>query len=457
MFKTLGLWTCGLALALALCVSEATAGTGSLAGTPNPDAANIIGEAGAQTIQILPRDYASDWRNLQWAFDNVGAGGTVKLEAGVFDLGDGAANLRRTVVMRRGLRVAGTKDGASWRTVIQGGGEVMLPGVGGRIESGPFRVVNEDDPHPAVFEDLWFRGWACEVVFIEACQGFEMRRCRLSDPVNTAIENNIRFVHAIWSSGPKTQGDFILENNLVEMGRYDGERADDEQLLGIFYSNHDTVRIVDNVIIGMDEAIEIIGNRYEMSTPEGAKKTRVPAEIVVTGNRIDVTQTPGRRWPSTFAILIAGNLGAEAVRIEDNDLTVRGKGFAFGLSGERFNITGNTIRFEEHEGKYPAGLMTIGFGKLAGRSMGASLVDSVYKNNTIEGKVRDFGIVFRPGSADMPNISHGNRFDLGDSVAKLGAKATLTLSKDVFCNTFTGGLGTVVDNSPEDANEYQSR
>ena len=133
-----------------------------------------------------------------------------------------------------------------------------------------------------------------------------------------------------------------------------------------------------------------------------------------------------------------------------------GKGFAFGLSGERFDITGNTIRFEEHEGKYPAGLMTIGFGKLAGRDMGASLVDSVYANNTIEGKVRDFGIVFRPGSADMPNVSHGNRFDLGDSVARLGAKATLTLSKDVFCNTFTGSLGTVVDHSPEDANEYES-
>ena len=55
MFKTFGLWTCGLALALSPCVLGATADTGSLAGTPNPDAANIKGEAGGQTIALTVR------------------------------------------------------------------------------------------------------------------------------------------------------------------------------------------------------------------------------------------------------------------------------------------------------------------------------------------------------------------------------------------------------------------
>ena len=156
----------------------------------------------------------------------------------------------------------------------------------------------------------------------------------------------------------------------------------------------------------------------------------------------------------TYAILVAGNLGAEAVRIEDNDTTVRGKGWAFGISGEELNITGNHVRFEKLDGKDPAGAVSIGFGMLGQYDLGASLVDSVFENSTFDGTVTGDGVRFGPSSENMPNKSHGNRFDMGDSLAKLGAKTTLTLSKNVYGNVFKGDLGKVVDDAPKGVNDY---
>jgi hypothetical protein len=433
--------------------SAALADQADVRGTPNPDPGNISGNVGARTIKVRPRNDPQDFRNLQWAFDNAAPGGTVAMDAGTFFLGDGKDAPRRTVLMRRGLRVVGNKQGSTWRTVIRGGGEVLTPGVGGDLESGPIRIVIENDDHPAVFENIWFREWACEVVFIVACRGFEFRGCRISHPVNTVLAGKIRFVHAIWTSGVKARGDFTVENCLVELGGYTGDLADDEQLLGVFYSNHDTVRVVNNVITGIDEAIEILGNRYGTSGKGDAAAATGPAKIIVTGNRIDVTGTPGQRWPSSFAVLICGNLGVDAVLIENNDITKRGKGWGLGISGENLKITGNKFRFEIHNGEYPPGAVIIGgFPPLAGREMGTSLNNSVFANNTFEGRVSKDGIFF---SGDRTvNASHGNRFDLGDSLAKLGAETTLTLSKDIHGNTFKGDHGKVADNSPKGANEY---
>lgn len=427
---------------------------GDQRGTPNPDPRNITGGTGAQTIKVRPRDDAQDCWNLQWAFDNVAAGGTVALEAGVFFIGDEKVAPRRTIYMRRGLRVVGKKQGGAWLTVIRGGGEALTPGVGGEIESGPLRIVIENDTHPAVIEDLWFRDWACEVAYIVSCPGFEFRGCRISNPANTALEGRIRFVHAIWSSGVAARGDFTVENCLVELGGYQGAPADDEQLLGVFYSNHDTVRVINNRISGIDEAIEILGNRYGNTGKGDPAAATGPAKIIVSGNRIDVTGAPGQRWPSSYAILICGNLGADEVLIENNEITKRGKGWGLGISGENFKITGNRFRFEMHNGEYPPGAVTIGgFGQLAGRDMGAALNNSVFANNTFEGKVSKSGIVF-PGER-VANASRGNRFDLGDSLAKLGAETTLTLSKDSHGNIFKGNLGKVVDNAPKGANDYE--
>ncbi len=426
---------------------------GDQRGTPNPDPRNIAGAVGEQKIKVRPRDDAQDCWNLQWAFDNVAAGGTVELEAGTFFIGDENTAPRRTIYMRRGLRVVGAKRGDEWLTVIRGGGQVLTPGVGGELESGPLRIVIENDNHPAVIENLWFRDWACEVVYIVSCPGFEFRGCRISNPANTALEGKIRFVHAIWSSGVAARGDFTVENCLVELGGYRDAPADDEQLLGVFYSNHDTVRVINNRITGMDEAIEIIGNRYG-NTGRGDPAAAVgPAKIIVSGNRIDVTGTPGRRWPSSFAMLICGNLGADEVLVENNEVTKRGKGWGLGISGEHFRIIGNRFRFEEHNGEYPPGAVTIGgFGQLVGRDMGAALINSVFAGNTFEGRVARDGIMF-PGER-VANASYGNRFELGDSLAGLGAETTLTLSKDSRDNNFRGNPGKVVDHAPKGANVY---
>ena len=426
-----------------------------LTGTKNPDPSHIKGAGGDATIVLTPRNDIEDHRNLQWALDNAAPGGTVRLGAGTFFMGDGKSAPRKTAWMRRGLKVVGVKEGAIWRTVIRGGGEVLEPGVGGALEGGTFRVTLEDDDHAVIFEDIWFRQWSCEVVFILACNGFEFRRCRITDPVNAADPSKTRFVHALWTQGNDARGDFIAEKNLVEMGQYDGPLAEDEQFMGIFTSNHDNIRIVDNTIIGTDEAIEILMNRYGNTGPGDPVAAKTPAEIVVANNRIDVTGTPGPRWGGSWAILICGNLNVDRVLIENNDVTKRGVGWGIGLSGANMRVTGNTFRFEEHAGKLTPGAVTIGgYPRLAGKAMGSSLINSVIKDNTFEGRVQNHGMFFMPGRRGFANASRGNRIDLGRSLATLGAATTLTLSQEMKDNVFTGVLSKVTDNALKGANKY---
>ena len=89
------------------------------------------------------------------------------------------------------------------------------------------------------------------------------------------------------------------------MGGYGERWPDDEQFLGLWYANHDQVRVVNNVIIGVDEAIEICGNRTgEDGKGRGSPST--PAEILIMGNRIDVTQTLAPDWKGTYSFFGGG-------------------------------------------------------------------------------------------------------------------------------------------------------
>jgi len=126
-----------------------------------------------------------------------------------------------------------------------------------------------------------------------------------------------------------------------------------------------------------------------------------------------------------------------------------------GISGANMHITGNTFRFEEHDGKLTPGAVTIGgYPLLAGKAMGSSLTNSVIQDNTFEGRVRDHGMFFMPGRQGFANASSGNRIDLGNSLVTLGAATTLTLSQDMTDNVFTGDLGKVTDNARDGANKY---
>ena len=445
-----------LAAAFVLSVSLGTARTEEASIHANPDPKNISGSESGELMRVSPRNDLGDYDNLQWVFDHVTPGGTVVLDSGTFFLGDGKVSPRRTVIIRKGVVVTGQGNAGAWHTIIRGGGEVMTPGVGGPLESGPIRIINEDDPNPVVFEGIWFREWAAEVIFIEASHGFKFRNNRISHPVNRASPG-IRFVHALWSNGPKTRGDFIVEDCLVEMGHYtDEEPADDEQFLGIFFSNHDNIRIVNNVISGIDEAIEVLGNRYGNTGPGDPDAPNTPAGITVEGNRVISTGKPGENWPSSFSVLIAGNLLADFVQVKRNHITKSGKGWAVGLSGENLNVVENTLRFEEQNGAHPSGAIIIGgFGKLGPYEMGNSLINSTFSDNIFEGKVTNNGIFFWTGrDGAVRNESSGNFFDVGDSLAALGARATLFIGKDMHDNTFEGNLGFVVDEAPDGLNAY---
>lgn len=445
---------CMVCLGFGMGPGHGFAATG-LTGTDNPDPEHIRGSQGEALIKLLPRNDIDDYRNLQWAFDNTAAGGTIELGAGTFFMGDGKMAPRKTAWMRRGLKVTGVKTRGVWRTVVRGGGEVLAPGLDKEFESGPIRIKLEGDDHPVIFEDIWFRQWAGEVIYIVACNGFEIRRCRISEPVNPANPKKIKFIHAIWSKGIEARGDFIAEDNLVELGQYDGPLADDEQFTGVYQSNHDNIRIVNNTIIGTDEAIEILMNRSGKTSPDDEFAVKTPAEIVIANNRIDVTGSPGKRWEGSWAILLAGNHHYDKIRIVDNDITKRGEGWGLGLSGENLVVTGNTIRFEEHRGKFSLGAVTIGgYGVHDGYAMGGSLINSVIKNNTFIGRVSTHGMFFMPGAKGSENGSKGNQINFGKSLVTLGAKNTLTLSQNMTGNVFRGKLGTVVDNAKAGANKY---
>lgn len=421
----------------------------------NPDPANIKPSQGGNSTTVTPHNDARDFSNLQWAFDNTNPGGKIILDEGIFFLGDGKKSPRRTVIMRKGLTVTGKKTAGKWLTIIRGGGAVMSPGVGGPLESGPIRIMNENDPHPAIFDGIWFKDWAAEVIFIEASHGFVFRNSKITHPVNR-VSPGVRYVHALWSTGVKARGDFIVENNWVEMGGYRDEApSDDEQLLGIFYSNHDNIRITNNTIIGIDETIEILGNRYGNTGAGDPNAANSPAEIIVTGNRLVSTGQPGEVWPSSFAILICGNLNVDKVIVSNNHITKSGKGWGMGISGENFDISDNTFKFVKDDSGYPAGAITIGgFGKLAIYDMGESFNNSTFTDNNFEGKVTKRAIFFSEGRGKTKNKSHGNTFDLGVSIEALGAETTLFLGKHTYGNTFEGSLGNIVNHSPKGANSY---
>ena len=123
------------------------------------------------------------------------------------------------------------------------------------------------------------------------------------------------------------------------------------------------------------------------------------------------------------------------------------------LTGSNMHVAGNTFRFEALEGRLTPGAVTVGGMPLFwGKDLGASLTNSVFENNTFEGRVRDHGVYFAPGRGDRPNASRGNRMDFGESLSALGAETTLTISEHATDNEFSGDIDTVADNSRDEAN-----
>ena len=128
---TLGVFPLALLVLPIIGCSEAGGGTGGTgggdyqvcgpgSGGDNPRPANISGSAGDSRIEVTPLDAVGDFDNLQWAVDNVAPGGTVKLCAGAFFLGEGSS--RQTVMVTRGTTVEGVTSGDGFETVIRGGG-----------------------------------------------------------------------------------------------------------------------------------------------------------------------------------------------------------------------------------------------------------------------------------------------------------------------------------------------
>jgi hypothetical protein len=287
-----------------------------------------------------------------------------------------------------------------------------------------------------------------------------LKDSRISHPITTQSGGTL-FIHAIWSTGEAARGDFTVENNIVELDDYPYGLPHDEQLMGIFFSNHSNIRIVGNLIEGHDEAFEIIRNGYPTGggDPYADAMSRPAAEIVIANNLLDLTHILPVGWAYNEALLIAANANTSEVRIENNVITVRGTrmGHALAISGEGFRVGNNSINLEPYEGTSSAGAIMIGMGfafEAVGTTLGGSLNDSVFENNnTFTGLVSGPAILFNdPG--DEPNESHGNLIDVGDSLASLDAEIGLEIAVGVHDNRFVGDFGTVTDYSMG-ANDFQ--
>ena len=404
---------------------------------------------GALTIKVRPlNDADGDFANLQRAANEAVSGGTIELCDGTFFLGDGVTAEKKTVVIRKGLNVIGKKGPDEWKTIIRGGGAVVsvrdvAP------ESGPFRIENYSDSKPNRFQNLWFREWTAEVIFIKASNGFIFKDNKISHPLSgKPSRRGVVFVHAIWGYGPSARGDFTAENNQVELTGYDRNKPHDEQFLGIFFSAFSNIRIVGNTIIGHDEGIEILGNKAPQSS-----------EIVVEKNRMDLVHQRNNRWPSIYPILIAGNRSTRQVRIEDNSVTSQGwSTAALGLSGENLTVARNRIVLKRsNNGLQARSAMQIGLpdrSRFMGLDLGVSLINSVIKDNEFSGSISGPAVYFLNTSETEPNISHNNLFQLGESISSLGGRPTLILTKKVYGNTFEGRIDGVRDASPQGANSY---
>jgi len=422
-------------------VSDASDAESTSAGDePCADGPSREGEPGDSLIRLRPtNDAEQDFDNLQWAVDSVAEGGTLELCDGTFLLGDG--DDRKVVHITQGIHIVGKKGDDEWLTIIEGGGG----SIAGSIGSGPIRIANDQDNNPNVFEKLWLRGWTGEAIDIDASKGFTLKNCRISNPLlGPPAVAGMNMVHAIFSRTPNCNGDFAVTDSLIELGNYTGDLPVDEQLLGILGSAHDNIRLINNTITGLDEAIEILIN----NAPN-------PSEIVIKGNTINISFELGDAWYGKNALLIGGNKNTTQVLIEDNVMNVRGPGNAMGVSGENFTIKNNKVELKDLNGALPLVALQVGLGRgeIQIRGIGPSLNNSVVEDNELTGSVQGPTINFSHVD-DFPNESHGNVFRLGDDFVNLGAETTIYISTGAYDNTFEGDTGTVQDDSPEGANSY---
>ena len=68
-------------------------------------------------------------------------------------------------------------------------------------------------------------------------------------------------------------------------------------------------------------------------------------------------------------------------------------------------MAGNEVRLEPLDGEHPAGVVTIGFGQLAGLPMGGSLDDSVIEGQQIVDQVRGESYAVTERIVDVQMVS----------------------------------------------------
>lgn len=401
-------------------------------------------------IRIRPKaNVQTDFANLQQAIDEIESGGVIELCEGEFFLGDNPFN-RKTIQIKKGLTIKGVKSNGEWLTVIKGGGSIFAPGsavfgIAPDIHAGPF-IVNSLDDNPVIFENVWLREWISEAVIVAAANGFHFIDSKITHPITLGLGYptfTTNFVHAILIFNPESTGELVVTDNEVDLTWFKGKKFHDVQFLALFGSPPTTftdIEISRNHIITPDEAFELTAN-----TPEE------PSRIVIADNTIEANIEVYGIWPFKYPIFVANNSDTQYVRVDNNHLTLsnapRMEGDkdmgGFVLTGENFEVTNNHVDLNEFDGK----LMQLGsVGNLLVVDFGASVMDSIFENNTFTGTAKGPGIEFSGG---FQNKSRDNIFYLGtsmnDAVDGSGEGTGIDATFTRTCNNqFFGETGTII-------------
>jgi Right handed beta helix region len=418
-------------------------------GTFNPDPSHIV-RAGAHVIEVTPAGESQDvnvrhpladvspfagddtfstldqrgvgfaWKtatqdvvNVQWAVQNVGSRGTVRLKHGIFNFGSSAVYLPDVSLVGDGLNESGDP-----RTVIEGG---LVP----------IRVAYLHGGERVRVDSLWFRGatyMAVNAYYIDIDR-LEVTNNKITQMQLLPESSLLPYRFAVWVEGwehcsvrgLRVQGNEIdnVEDTpqLPPSGGSDFG-VDDNGVDVVFCAVND-VTITDNVIRNQGEPIEVYGNLGST------------AEIVVVHNDLAVA---GDATVGAYGLVVANNEGAK-VSLAGNHLTLRngfGDSFAILVShrtpGSSFEIRDNVVSIEGSA----FAAMLVGL-------LDASLSNALIAGNSFSGNASDG--IWVDDLFGFANQSRNNRF-LHNDLSQLHVEAcSVRLGPSTRNNRFIGNMG----------------
>lgn len=373
---------------------------------------------------------------------------------GTFNFGLGTQ--RKTVTINRGVTIEGAParpgrgpdTGAPEESepnttgvlpLIIGGGLNQPTGTCyGTFSTGAFRVQTTDTTRPVVIKHIRFEQFLANGIFVDACRDLEVSDCHFSEPVPGSTDvlpapppqygpGPITLISGIQAAGKNCRGHLSVLSNTC---RFDSTQnpPDDEQFLACVQTSFSSIQVIKNQITTRDDGVEIIFN----GALEDPTKP-FPCAILLQNNTITINQLVDyNRWPGHSAILCCHNgLDLNATesntRILDNEITAKGQGVGFTLTGEHFVLRDNILNQNPGPSSTvaDAAIMLGCDATLPGFSenLGPSVNHSHIFHNRFSGKASFAFLTYQADSNEPNPDSHGNVVESNDFSAFTAVQA----------------------------------